>query len=54
LDDPERFDAENLVVACRSCNTIKAEMSEEHFLRELESLALGFLRSRGVGVAKTV
>jgi hypothetical protein len=54
LDDPGRFDPENLVAACRSCNTIKAEMSEGRFLRELESLALGFVRSRGVGVAKTV
>lgn len=29
----------NLVVACRSCNTIKGEMIEERFLAELRSLA---------------
>jgi hypothetical protein len=39
LTDPARFDLANLVVACRSCNTIKAEMTEHRFVRELESLA---------------
>ena len=39
LTDPHRFDPANLVVACRSCNTIKAEMLESRFRRELESLA---------------
>ena len=51
LTDPERFDPRNLVAACRSYNTIKAEMSEERFLRELGSLVLGYVSSRGVGVA---
>jgi 5-methylcytosine-specific restriction endonuclease McrA len=32
-------DSNNLVVACRSCNTIKGEMTEERFLAELRSLA---------------
>jgi hypothetical protein len=30
--------ANNLVVACRSCNTIKGEMTEERFSAELRSL----------------
>lgn len=30
--------ANNLVVACRSCNTIKGEMTEERFFAELQSL----------------
>lgn len=47
LDDPHRFDPDNLVAACRSCNTIKAEMPEERFLQELASLALGFVKSKG-------
>ena len=48
LKNARQFDANNLVAACRSCNTIKGEMSEERFLRELESLAVGFVRSRGL------
>jgi len=39
LQDPHCFDLENLVIACRSCNTIKAEMTETRFRRELRSLA---------------
>ncbi len=39
LPHPHRFDLENLVIACRSCNTIKAEMAESRFRRELLSLA---------------
>jgi len=39
LKDRNRFDAQNLVIACRSCNTVKAEMTMERFLIELKSLA---------------
>ena len=39
LSDPDRFDAKNLVAACRSCNVIKAEMLEDKFLFELASLS---------------
>lgn len=39
LANPEAFDAKNLVVACRSCNTIKGEMEVGRFFCELESLA---------------
>jgi 5-methylcytosine-specific restriction endonuclease McrA len=39
LPDASRFDAENLVAACRSCNVIKGEMLEQRFLRELKSLS---------------
>jgi 5-methylcytosine-specific restriction endonuclease McrA len=42
--DPHRFDPHNLVIACRSCNTIKAEMTEAQFLIELQSLAMAILR----------
>lgn len=44
LPDQERFDPENLVVACRSCNTIKGEMPERRFMHELESLSSAVLR----------
>jgi hypothetical protein len=46
LPDPKGFDPRNLVVACRSCNTIKAEMLESRFMRELESLTSAVLRKR--------
>ena len=36
--DRSQFDPGNLVVACRSCNTIKGEMAEDRFLIELRSL----------------
>ena len=36
--DRTQFDSGNLVVACRSCNTIKGEMAEDRFLIELRSL----------------
>jgi len=39
LPDPSRFDPKNLVVACRSCNVIKGEMTVRRFRIELESLA---------------
>jgi hypothetical protein len=39
LKDRDVFEARNLVIACRSCNTIKAEMTKERFLIELKSLA---------------
>ena len=39
LPDRHRFDVENLVIACRSCNTVKAEMTQERFEVELQSLA---------------
>lgn len=44
LSDPTRFDPSNLVMACRSCNTIKAEMTERRFRRELASLAAAVRR----------
>jgi 5-methylcytosine-specific restriction endonuclease McrA len=47
LSDPKQFDPENLVVACRSCNVVKAEMSEDVFRRELNSLATAVLRAAG-------
>lgn len=36
--------ANNLVVACRSCNTIKGEMTEERFFAELMSLTAAMHR----------
>ena len=54
LPDPARFDPANLVVACRSCNTIKAEMTEGRFRRELESLASAVHRARVKNSPKTV
>lgn len=47
LRDPKRFDPENLVVACRSCNAIKGEMPEDAFRRELASLATAVLQIAG-------
>ena len=47
LPDPDRFDPGNLVAACRSCNTIKAEMSVERFLAELASLGGSIQLGRG-------
>ena len=44
LPDPRAFDPDNLVVACRSCNTIKGEMQESRFRRELQSLASAVCR----------
>jgi len=38
----------NLVVACRSCNTIKGEMTEERFLAELQSLTAAVHRKASV------
>jgi 5-methylcytosine-specific restriction endonuclease McrA len=46
LQDPNGFDLQNLVIACRSCNTIKAEMAETRFRRELRSLASAVWDSR--------
>ncbi|MGH9896825.1 MAG: HNH endonuclease, partial [bacterium] len=46
LRDRNRFDAKNLVIACRSCNTVKAEMRMERFLIELKSLARAVSDSR--------
>jgi len=40
LEQANHDDFDNLVVACRSCNTIKGEMEEGRFLLELNSLAL--------------
>jgi 5-methylcytosine-specific restriction endonuclease McrA len=45
LAHPEVFDPKNLVVACRSCNTIKAELPERRFTSELESLAAAVHRA---------
>ena len=39
LPDRDLFDPQNLVIACRSCNTIKAELTPERFEIELRSLA---------------
>jgi 5-methylcytosine-specific restriction endonuclease McrA len=39
LKAPDTFDPKNLVAACRSCNVIKAEMSERRFRAELRSLS---------------
>jgi 5-methylcytosine-specific restriction endonuclease McrA len=44
LAGPERFNPKNLVVACRSCNAVKAEMLETRFRLELESLARAVVR----------
>lgn len=49
LGDPDLFDPANLVVACRSCNTIKGELPEARFRRELESLASAVHRARVSG-----
>ena len=43
LPDRHQFDAHNLVMACRSCNTVKAEMTIERFLVELKSVAQAVL-----------
>ena len=40
--------ANNLVVACRSCNTLKGEMTEERFLAELQSLTMAVHRKASV------
>ena len=37
--DEDDLKSGNLVVACRSCNTIKGEMDESRFVHELQSLA---------------
>jgi 5-methylcytosine-specific restriction endonuclease McrA len=39
MADPNDFNPGNVVIACRSCNTIKGEMPEDRFLLELKSLA---------------
>jgi hypothetical protein len=46
LPDRKGFDPRNLVVACRSCSTIKAEMLKSRFMRELESLTSAVSRKR--------
>lgn len=43
LTDPS--DLANLVIACRSCNTIKGEMAEERLRHELKSLAAAVQRT---------
>jgi hypothetical protein len=48
LKQPTEFDLSNLSAICRSCNVIKAEMPEDRFLEELESLAASYCRSRNV------
>ena len=40
-------DAKNLAIACRSCNTIKGEMTEGRFHSELTSLAAAVVRMNG-------
>lgn len=39
IDGPGEFDAPNTVTACLSCNRMKAQLTEEQFVSELESLA---------------
>jgi 5-methylcytosine-specific restriction endonuclease McrA len=46
MSDPDDLTSGNLVVACRSCNTIKGEMDEGRFLLELKSLAAAVHRKR--------
>ena len=52
IQNPDRFDPKNLVIACRSCNTIKAEMPEARFLQELKSLALAVAAQRQLGFGR--
>ena len=47
LADPNRFDPENLVAACRSCNVVKGEMPVSRFLSELKSLGGSVQRGGG-------
>lgn len=46
-EDSTVFDAKNLVLACRSCNTIKGEMDEKRFRVELQSLGRAVHRKYG-------
>jgi 5-methylcytosine-specific restriction endonuclease McrA len=48
LPDPSRFNVENLVAACRSCNAIKGEMLVERFWCELESLSRAVIEVRSL------
>lgn len=54
LTDRDRFDPENLIAACRSCNVIKAEMPMNRFLAELASLSGAVQQGRGTNTTKTV
>lgn len=54
LTDRDRFDPENLVAACRSCNVIKGEMPVNRFLAELASLSGSAQHVRGSNTTKTV
>jgi 5-methylcytosine-specific restriction endonuclease McrA len=54
LEDRERFDARNLVAACRSCNVVKAEMPVDRFTCELESLSRAVQDGRGHNRPTTV
>ena len=44
-DPDDDFDLDNLVAACRSCNTTKGAFSEERFRLELKSLATAVLQN---------
>jgi 5-methylcytosine-specific restriction endonuclease McrA len=44
---PQKFDPDNLVAACRSCNVIKGEMPESALRDELRSLAAAVRRWAG-------
>jgi 5-methylcytosine-specific restriction endonuclease McrA len=48
LKDSTKFDPKNLVIACRSCNAIKAEMTVDRFLHELDSLASAVVLKRNL------